>query len=174
MFEIDWEKLLVPSGSLLEIVIRGTLVYLALFVTMRFLPRRELGGLAPSDVLVLVIIADAVQHAMAGGYESVTEGLLLAGVIFFWATFIDWLDFKFPALHLAEAGPMAVVKNGRLLHRNMAREHITEDEILAELRRHGLTSLRQVKIAYVEGSGEISVVKRRGSDETPPDRKKGV
>lgn len=175
MFEVDWDSLLVPSGSLAEIALRGTIVYLALFATMRFLPRRELGGLAASDILVLVIIADAVQNAMAGGYESITEGLVLAGVIFAWATFIDWLDFKFPDLHLAEAGPMAVVKNGRLLKRNMAREHITEDEVMAELRRHGLSSPRQVKIAYVEGSGEISVVKRGGGgDETPPDRKKGV
>lgn len=174
MLEIDWDALLVPSGSLAEIAIRGTVVYLVLFATMRFLPRRELGGLAPTDVLVLVIIADAVQNAMAGGYESITEGLLLAAVIFFWATFIDWLDFRFPTLHLAEAGPLAVVKNGRLLQRNMAREHITEDEIMAELRRHGVASPREVKIAYVEGSGEISVVKRRGGGDQPAEEKKRV
>lgn len=161
MFEIDWDTLLIPSGSLADIAIRGTMVYLALFATMRLLPRRELGGLGASDLLVLVIIADAVQGALAGGYESITEGLVLAGVIFFWATLIDWLDAQFPQLRLAEAGPMPVIRDGRLLRKNMRRGNITEDEVLAELRLHGLTSPRAVKAAYVEGDGQISVLRNR-------------
>jgi uncharacterized membrane protein YcaP (DUF421 family) len=82
---IDWEKLLVPSGSLAEIVIRGTVIYLALFAAVRLLPRRTVGSLGSSDLLVLVVIADAVQNGMAGEYRSITEGLALAGTIFGWA-----------------------------------------------------------------------------------------
>lgn len=120
MFDVDWEALWVPSGSLAEIAIRGAVVYLALFVAMRLLPRREVGGVGPADILVVVIIADAVQQAMAGGYRSITEGLLLAAVIFAWATLIDAIDYRFPQLHLAAARPKLVVSKGRFIHRNCA------------------------------------------------------
>ncbi len=161
MFDIDWEALWVPSGSLAEIAIRGTIVYLALFLTMRFLPRRELGGVGPADILVVVIIADAVQNAMAGEYHSITEGLLLAAVIFGWATAIDWLDYRFPQLHLAEARPKLLISKGQLLRRNMRRDRITEDEVLAQLRLHGVESPAEVEAAYIEGSGHFSVLTRR-------------
>ena len=82
MFEIDWSKLAIPGGSLAEMFVRGTVIYLVLFLVMRFLPRRTMGGVGPSDLLIVVLIADAVQNAMAGGYQSLTEGLLLAAVIF--------------------------------------------------------------------------------------------
>ncbi|HUP29408.1 MAG TPA: DUF421 domain-containing protein, partial [Usitatibacter sp.] len=86
MADIDWSSLFVPSGSIVEIVIRGTIIYLALFLAMRFLPRRTAGAMGPSDLLVVVLIADAVQNAMSGSYESITEGAMLAFVIFGWAT----------------------------------------------------------------------------------------
>ncbi|MDQ3025554.1 MAG: DUF421 domain-containing protein [Pseudomonadota bacterium] len=161
MFDLDWEALWVPSGSLVEIAIRGTVVYLALFLAMRFLPRRELGGVGPADILVIVIIADAVQEAMAGGYQSITEGLLLAAVIFAWATAIDWLDYRFPQLRLAEAKPKLLISKGRLLPRNMRRDRITEEEVLAQLRQHGVESPSEVEAAYIEGNGHFSVLTRR-------------
>lgn len=67
MFDLDWSTLLIPTESLVEIAIRGTVVYLVLFLAMRLLPRRTIGALGPSDLLVVVLIADAVQNAMAGG-----------------------------------------------------------------------------------------------------------
>ena len=106
MWDVDWSELFVPSGSLVAVVIRGTIVYLVLFAAMRVLPRRQVGGLVASDILILVLIADAVQNAMAGQYRSITEGLVLAGTIFGWATLIDSLDFRFPRLHPAAAGPL--------------------------------------------------------------------
>lgn len=160
MFEIDWHRLLVPSGSLAEIVVRGTIVYLALFVAMRFLPRREIGGMGAADILMIVIIADAVQDAMSGGYESITEGLLLVGVIFGWSTFIDWLDYKFPGLHIAEARPKLIISKGRLLHENMKRDKLSEEEVMAQLRMHGLDSPADVEAAYLEGDGHVSVLRR--------------
>jgi len=169
VLEVDWTRLLVPSGSLLEIVIRGTTIYLVLFVVMRFLPRREVGGLGAADILLIVLIADAVQEGMAGRYESVTEGLLLAGTIFFWATLIDWTDYRFPHLRLTEGPPLAVVRNGRLMRRNMAREQVTEDEVLSQLRQHGYESLDGVRAAYIEGDGRFSVLGRKGaSAQVPP------
>lgn len=171
MFDIDWSDLLSPGASLAEIVIRGTVVYLVLFTVMRLLPRRELGGMGAADILVIVLIADAVQEAMSGGYTSITEGLLLAGVIFAWASAIDWIDHRFPDLHLAEARPVAIVRNGRLLHENMKREKVTEDEVMAQLRQHGLDSPHRVLVAYIEGDGRFSVLVRGGEPVRPPPRR---
>src|SRR5687767_5099096 len=117
MADIDWSTLFVPSESVVEIIIRGTVIYLALFLAMRFLPRRTIGAMGPSDLLVVVLIADAVQNAMAGSYESITEGIVLAMVIFGWATLVDWLDYKFPHLHIAQAAALPIIVNGRLLRK---------------------------------------------------------
>ena len=160
MFDIDWPRLFVPSGSLAEIAIRGSVIYLLLFAVMRFLPRREVGGMGASDILVIVLIADAVQQGMAGKYESITEALLLAVVIFFWATVIDFVDYRFPQLHLSESGPVPVVLGGRLVRRNMRRQQVTEDEIMSQLRQHGFSELSQVSAAYIEGDGHFSVLGR--------------
>jgi uncharacterized membrane protein YcaP (DUF421 family) len=171
MWEFDWRQLFVPSGSLLEIVVRGTSVYLFLFAVMRFLPRRTVGGMGPADILVIVLIADAVQVAMAGGYESITEGLLLAVVIFGWATFIDWLDFKFPHWHIAEGKELALVRDGRMLRRNLKREQITEEEVMAQLRLHGVDDIARVRLAFVEGDGHFSVLLTSGRpNEGPPQK----
>jgi uncharacterized membrane protein YcaP (DUF421 family) len=161
MFEVDWGRLLVPSGSLAEIAIRGSVIYLILFAVMRFLPRREVGGVSASDILVIVLIADAVQEGMAGRYESITEGLLLAATIFFWATVIDFLDFRFPQLKLAEGGPTPIVREGRLLRKHMERQKVTEEEVMAQLRQHGYQRLDEVSAAYIEGDGHFSVIGRR-------------
>lgn len=172
MLDVDWTSLLVPTRSLAEIFVRGTVIYLVLFLAMRLLPRRTIGALGPSDLLVVVLIADAVQNAMAGGYESLTEGLLLATVIFGWATFIDYLDFRFPQLHIASARAKEMVRDGQLLRDNMAREQVTEEEVMSQLREHGLTSPREVVAAYLEGDGHFSVVVRGGRPlKRPGDRK---
>ena len=166
--DIDWQELFVPSGSLLEIAIRGTIIYLVLFATMRLLPRRTIGTLGASDVLVIVLIADAVQNGMADEYRSITEAVLLAAVIFAWTVVIDWLDAKFPQWHLAAAAPLQVVADGRLVRRNMERERITEDELMSQLRLHGQDSLGSVAKAFVEGDGRVSVILRSRADEEPP------
>ena len=162
MFDVDWGRLLVPSGSLVEIAIRGSVIYLILFAVMRFLPRREVGGVSASDILVIVLIADAVQDGMAGRYESITEAVLLAATIFFWATVIDWLDFRFPHLKLSEGSPTAIVRDGRLLRKQMARQKVTEEEVMAQLRQHGFERLDEVSAAYIEGDGHFSVIGRHG------------
>jgi uncharacterized membrane protein YcaP (DUF421 family) len=170
---IDWESLFIPSGSLVEIIIRGTVIYLALFLAMRFLPRRTIGAMGPADLLVVVVIADAVQNGMAGEYRSITEGLSLAAVIIGWATFIDWLDFKFPHLHIAAARPLKLISNGKILRENLKREQITEEELYSQLRQHGQDSPQLVATAYIEGDGHLSVI-MRGREPVKPPRERHV
>lgn len=164
---IDWQTLFVPESGFLEastqIVVRGSIVYLALFLALRLLPRRTVGGMGNSDLLIVVLIADAVQNGMAGEYRTVTEALILAATIFGWATFIDWIDYRFPRLRLAAAQETLVIRDGKVLHANLKREQVTEDELHAQLRMHGQDSPDNVVKAHIEGDGHVSVILRDGS-----------
>lgn len=89
MFDaVDWRSVFVPKTPLLEIVVRGTVVYLILFAMLRF-GKRQTGSLSVTDLLVLVLIADASQNAMAGDYKSVPDGILLVATIIFWSFALD-------------------------------------------------------------------------------------
>ena len=167
---MDWERLFLPGGSLLELVVRGTVLYLMLFAMLRLLPRRQLGALGVSDVLVLVLIADAAQNGMAGEYTSITEGAVLVATILFWDYIIDWLDHRFPALHINAAAPVLLVRDGRMIQRNMEREKVTEEDLMSHLREHGIDNLRAVRKVYAEGDGSISVISGGPRRQPPPKR----
>lgn len=148
--------LTVHPGAL---VLRGTAMYWFLFLLLRFVLRRDIGSIGLADVLLLVLLADAAQNAMAGGYESVADGCILVATIAGWNWLLDQASYRFPAMRrFLEAQPMPLVKNGKLMHRNLRREMITRDELMAKLRGHGLERLDQVKLATMESDGEITVV----------------
>lgn len=161
IFSPDWQSVFVPSTSLLEIVVRGTLVYLLLFVFLRFLLKRQSGMIGIADLLVVVLIADAAQNAMGSEYKSVTEGALLVATIIFWDYLLDWVGFRFPLLgRLLHPPPLALVENGRMNRRNMRREMISEQELMSQLREQGVEDVSEVKRACLEGDGRVSVIKR--------------
>ena len=157
---IDWDALFVPSLHVGEIVLRGTAVYLFLFFLLRML-RREAGHIGISDMVVVVLIADAAQNAMASEYTSLTEGAILVATIAFWDYFLDWLSFRFPGLQsLLRPPPLLLIKNGRLQRQNMKKQMIQEDELLGQLREKGVRSVGEVKLCYLESDGRISVLQR--------------
>lgn len=170
---VDWQSVLVPDTPLLEIFARGTLVYLSMFVLLRLVLKREAGTVGMSDLLVVVLIADAAQNAMADDYHSVPDGLLLVATILFWSYVIDWLGFRFPRLRrFTYPPPLALVRDGRVVRANLQRELVTMDELMSQLRMQGLEDVAEVKVAYMEGDGRISVVKREedGGKHAPPPR----
>ena len=87
-----------------------------------------------------------------------TEGLLLVLTIIFWSYCIDLVDFYFPRLHLASHAPVRLIKNGRMLKANMDRQKISEDELMSHIRQCGLDGIAEIKSAYIEGDGQISVI----------------
>jgi uncharacterized membrane protein YcaP (DUF421 family) len=159
LFGVDWGEMFLPSTPILEIVIRGSVSYLALFFILRFILKRQAGTVGITDLLVVVLLADAVQNAMANDYSSITDGVVLVLVIVFWSYALDWLGYRFPKIERFVHPPsLPLVKNGRMLQRNMKRELITESELRTALRKHGVDDLEQVKVAHIEGDGQISVV----------------
>jgi uncharacterized membrane protein YcaP (DUF421 family) len=158
---VDWGEIFGLSVSPWELVIRGTAMYLFLFLLFRVVIRRRIGAVGMADVLILVIIADAAQNGMSGEYRSVTDGAILIGTIVFWNVAIDWLNYRVPALqNWLEAPPLLLVHDGRLLHRNLRHEFVTEQELKSKLREKGVEDLSEVAKAHMESDGSISVIKR--------------
>lgn len=158
---IDWSEMFSLGTPLLEIFIRGTAVYLLLFLILRVVLKRESATLGVTDLLVVVLLADAAQNAMADDYNSITDGILLVMVIIFWSHFLDFLGYKFPFFQrLIKPQKLLLVKNGKMYKKNMRKELITIDELMAEVRLNGVKTLDEVDEAYMESSGEISVISK--------------
>src|SRR3954465_14566384 len=128
-FDIDWHTMFVPTESILEIIIRGTIMYLGMYTILRIF-RRQSGSIGVADLLVIVVIADAAQNGMAGDSKSITEALILITTIVLWDFFLDWLGFRstFVARFLAP-NPLLLIKNGRIIKKNLEKEFLTEDEV---------------------------------------------
>jgi uncharacterized membrane protein YcaP (DUF421 family) len=165
---VDWGKLFVFTVSPFELVLRGTVVYLLIFVLMRVL-RREPGTVGIADLLMVVLIADASQNAMSSEYRSVTDGLVLILTIVFWNYFLDWLTLRSRTVEkFTYPDPISLVQNGRMIPANMKKQFVTHAQLMSVLREHGLDSLSKTKAANMEGNGQISVIayEEGGSAET--------
>jgi uncharacterized membrane protein YcaP (DUF421 family) len=148
------------GAGALEVIVRGTIMYLVLLAFLRFGLKRRIGGLGISDLLVIVLIADAAQNAMAGSYNSITEGILLVGTIVFWDYIIDLLGYKYPTFkRMLQPEPLLLVENGKALSGNLVQEKITMDELTSQIRQHGVGDISEVERVYIEGDGHVSVIK---------------
>lgn len=170
--DIPWREIFVPRAPL-EMFLRGTTVYLLLFAILRVAMRREVGVLGVSDLLLVVLIADAAQNALAAGYESVPDGMILVLTIVFWNFTLDWLSYRFSLLRrLVHPAPLPLVRDGQLLRRNMQREMITVEELMSQVRQHGLQDIADIKLACIEGDGKISIIKHSSDErEIPPEKR---
>jgi len=151
----------IPDVSLLETVVRGIVMYLSIFVLLRVILRGRTSGVTVSDLLVLVMISDAAQNAMASTYLSLTNGIVLVATIVVTSATMDWLAFRYPSIRRfvhPEHKPLII--DGRLIRKTLNEELMTEGDLLTQLRLNGLEDPSEVKAAYLEGNGEISVIKR--------------
>jgi uncharacterized membrane protein YcaP (DUF421 family) len=156
-----WHDMLIPTHSVAEMIVRGTIMYLVIFAMMRFILKRQTGGLSTPDVLLIVLLADAAQNGMANEYRSVTEGIALVGTIIFWSFAIDWLEYHFPPIkRVLRPAPLVLIEDGKVLRRNMRQELVTMDELLSRLREEGVEAPADVKRAFIEADGNISVKKK--------------
>lgn len=159
---MDWKSIFSLDVPVFEIILRGSLIYISLFILLRVVLKRQTGSLGMTDLLLITLIADASQNAMAGEYRSLPAGLILVCTIIFWNYAFDWLSFKSPWFsRLIEPRPLSLIKDGRLLRKNMRRELITEEELLGQIRQQGLDDVKKVKEAYMESDGRISIIEQK-------------
>ena len=139
-----WHDVFVPTHSVLEMFVRGSIMYLVIFALLRFVLKRQTGGLTTPDILLLVLLADAAQNGMANEYRSVPEGIVVVCTIIFWNLAIDWLTFHFPTMErLLRPAPLLLIKDGQVLRKHMRQELITMGELISRCGRR--VSAIQVK-----------------------------
>lgn len=143
-----------------EFSLRALIVYIFLLVTLRLTGRRQIGQLSPFDFVLLFILGNAVQNSMNGGDNSVTGGLVLVLTLIFVHWLISYFSFKSKRFaQFVDGKPEVLIHNGVLQKATMKKEKITHDELNSILRRNGVNKVEDVKVAIVEGNGEISVIK---------------
>jgi uncharacterized membrane protein YcaP (DUF421 family) len=156
----DWHAAFVPTIHPLEIVMRGTLIYLFLFVIFRVL-RRDAGTISLGDLLVVTLIADASQNAMASEYKSISEGVILISTIVGWNYLLDTLAYRFPRLRRWLEPPLRdLIRDGQLLRQNLRKEMISVEDLMSQLREHGVDDVASVKRCSLESDGKISVIEK--------------
>lgn len=156
---------LMPDVSILETVIRGVVTYFAIFVLLRVILRGRTSAVTVSDLLVLVLISDAAQNAMAADYNSITNGIVLVGTLLLCSFVVDWLAIRFqPLRQFVHPERKPLIVNGRIMRKVLREELMTEQELMTQVRLNGLDSIEEVKAAYLEGNGEVSVIKAGPGD----------
>ena len=157
---MDLSSLFEFNVPVIELVARGTLMYWLLFIIFRFVTRRDLGAVGIADVLILVLVADAAQNAMSGGYDTVAEGAVLVLTLIGWNVLFDWAAYHFEWVRrMTEPRPVLLVRHGQVLHRNLRREFVTLDELKEQLRQHGVVNFAEVRSAFMESDGKFSVIR---------------
>jgi uncharacterized membrane protein YcaP (DUF421 family) len=151
--------LLHPGTPLWEIALRTSIVYLAILFGLRLFGKRQIGQLSVGDLVMILLIANAVQNAMVGVDVSLTGGLTAALVLLV-MNFVVVRGLARTPLgeRLLEGGPTLLVKDGRILDAGLRREGVARDEVEMAIREHGITDESGVRAAYLEPDGTISVI----------------
>lgn len=159
VLDTAWNDIIRPDLDIGESVLRGTILYLAVFIIMRITLRRTAGELSMLDFIFVLLVANAAASAMTGGSTSVANGIILVVTIVAWNYLINTATWYFPVLERWTAPPpIQLVRDGQMIRRNMRKEFITEDELMAQLREGGVEEISNVKSAMLEGDGNISIV----------------
>ena len=151
--------------TLIEICLRSALIYLVVLVGLRLTGKREVGQMTPFDLVLLLLIANAVQNAMTGPDTSVTGGIVAAGTLLVINALLAYVTRRWRKARLmVEGSPTFLIHDGRTMPENLAREHMTPEELRQALREHGVASIEEVHQAVLEVDGTVSVLRK---DEMP-------
>jgi uncharacterized membrane protein YcaP (DUF421 family) len=143
----------------MDLVLRTIVIFLFILLLTRVMGRRELGQLEPFDLIILVVIGDLVQQGVTQDDYSVTGAILVVTTLGLMTVLTSYLNFRLPRLRpVLDGEPIVLVHDGEVLERNLRRERITIDELLAQARQQQVGSLDQVRFAVLETNGRISVI----------------
>lgn len=157
----QWRAIFALDAPLLEIIVRGAVMYLLVFLLLRASLRRTAGELTMLDFVFVLLVAVGAENAMLGAQSSVAAAFVLVATLIACNYLLNLLGYLFPVFEkLLLPPPLPVIKDGKMLQRNMRREFLTEQELMGKLREQGVDDVAGVKAAYIEGDGTISVIPR--------------
>ena len=149
-----------------EFIVRCILVYVFLIVILRISGKRQIGQLAPFDLVLLLVLSNSVQNSMTGGDNSVLGGVIAATTLVAINYLVGIATFRSKRLELLiEGRPEVLIHNGKLFEDVMARAQLTHHEVDAALRQAGCASIEQVHCAILENNGSITVTQRGKASE---------
>ena len=155
-------NILIPDVSVAEKLVRSAVVYLFLLVAFRLCGKRQLGQLSAFDLVVLLIISNVVQNAVIGNDNSLGGGLIGATAILLLNLVVAYVTFRFKRVdRVVEHSPTLLVRHGRILRDNLRRERLGPRDLRAALRHHGVISIRDIRYAFLEEDGHVSVITGR-------------
>ncbi len=141
-----------------ELIVRSLIVYVFLLVLIRLTGKRQIGQLAPFDLILLLVLSNAVQNAMNGGDNSVQAGLISAVTLVALNYGIGCATFRSKRIEaIIEGRPQLLIHNGHLYKDVMEQQRLTQHELDAALRRQGVNDIGRVHMAMIENNGEITV-----------------
>jgi uncharacterized membrane protein YcaP (DUF421 family) len=164
------------GSSLPEVALRTAIVYLFLITAIRLSGKREVGQMSVLELIVVLVISDAVQNSMVGDNTSIWGGLVAVIVLLGLDIALREISRRSRRVRKAVEGePRLLVRDGRLLARALEEEGLEEEDVQAALREHGLARIEDVQLAVLETDGMISVIGRTpagepGPTQPPPDR----
>ena len=142
-----------------EFVLRGIIIYLFLIVLLRLTGKRQVGQLAPFDLVLLLVLSNAVQNAMNGGDNSVIGGMISAVTLVGLNWIVGLLTYRSKKLEaLVEGRPDVLIHNGKLFEQALKRAKLTQHEVMCALREAGCATIEEVQAALLENDGSISVI----------------
>lgn len=156
-----------------DVVLRTVLVYLSIVGGLLLFGKKELSQISVTDLVFILLISNSVQNAMVGQNTSLIGGLTAAAVLFLMNFVFRKFSYKFSAVRKVIVGePVLLIYEGVLQKRNVERENITDEELMAALREHGVSGISEVKLAMLEIDGNISVVSKEMQGKTHHKRKR--
>ena len=143
----------------MDIVIRAAIIFAFVFILTRMVGRRELNSLEPFDLILLVVTGDLVQQGVTQNDESLTGAILAISTIGLLTVLLSWLSYRFKRMRpILNGEPLVLVEDGEVIAANLRRQRLTREEIGAEARLEGISSIGDVRWAILETNGQISFV----------------
>jgi uncharacterized membrane protein YcaP (DUF421 family) len=165
------------SVPIWELVLRSAVVYAFLIGLLRLTGKRQVGQLAPFDLVLLLVLSNAVQNSMNAGDNSLVGGLISAVTLVGMNYLVALATYRSKKLEaLIEGRPEVVIHNGKLFEKVLQRAQLTHHELNAALRQAGCACTEEVRLAVIENNGSISVIPREGarvSESSAPEESPG-
>ena len=147
-----------------EIIVRTAVIYVVVLGLLRIAGKRELGQMSPVDLVVILVIANAVQNAMTGGDNSLIGGVLAASTLVAMNLLFGRVASRAPLIgHLFASEPTLLMDDGKLIQKHLDRENVSVEELEMAARERGIDDLANVKAAILERDGSISIIGRDGA-----------
>jgi uncharacterized membrane protein YcaP (DUF421 family) len=145
----------------MDISLRAIALFCFVLLLTRIMGRRELSSLAPFDMILLIVLGDAIQQGLTQDDYSVTGALIAITTLALLQRGTSFVSWRFKGMRrLLEGEPIVIMQDGRLIEKNMRRERLSADDLAEEARANQIDSFDRVKWAVLEPNGSISFIEK--------------